>query len=78
MEVLFGIVVVMFIGHIVLSIILFTSLMNERKDLLNRLMATSYKEYAVFEHNKEVVKADTKIKLETVANNLVENDVIPI
>lgn len=28
-------------------------------DLLNRLMARDYKEYAVFEHNKEVLKVES-------------------
>ena len=33
--------------------LLINSLQNEKKDLLNRLMAKDYKEYAVFEARKE-------------------------
>lgn len=35
------------------------SLQVLNNDLLNRLMARDYKEYAVFEHNKEVLKVES-------------------
>ena len=34
-------------------------LQEANKDLLNRVMSRDYKEYAVFEHNKEVLKAES-------------------
>ena len=44
-------------------------LRSVNSDLLNRLMAKDYKEYAVFEHNKEV------LKVETVAQKLMTPDI---
>ena len=41
---------------------------DEKKDLLNRLMAKDYKEYAVFEHNKDV------LKVESVAQKIMKPD----
>jgi Na+-translocating ferredoxin:NAD+ oxidoreductase RnfG subunit len=35
------------------------AIQKEKNDLLNRVMSKDYKEYAVFEHNKEVLKAET-------------------
>jgi predicted transcriptional regulator YdeE len=32
---------------------------KEKQDLLNRVMAKDYKEYAVFEHNKDVLKVES-------------------
>jgi hypothetical protein len=49
-------VIVVLLTHIYLVHRIISKLQETNADLLNRLMARDYKEYAVFEHNKEVVK----------------------
>lgn len=53
MEILIAISLFLNIFLLVAVGLLINSLQNEKKDLLNRLMAKDYKEYAVFEARKE-------------------------
>lgn len=53
MEILIGISLFLNIFLLVSVGLLINSLQTEKKDLLNRLMAKDYKEYAVFEARKE-------------------------
>lgn len=51
-EILVGLIVFAFIGFFYLSE---KRYLEEKKDLLNRIMAKDYKEFAYFEHAKQVV-----------------------
>jgi hypothetical protein len=72
MEILIGISYFIILGIFVVFIYstnkIVRDLRSVNSDLLNRLMSKDYKEYAVFEHNKEVLKA------ETVAQKLMKPD----
>ena len=58
MEILIAISLFLNIFLLVSVGLLINSLQNEKKDLLNRLMAKDYKEYAVFEARKEGPKQE--------------------
>jgi hypothetical protein len=63
MEILIGIsyltIIVIFVAFIYSTNKIVRDLRSVNSDLLNRIMARDYKEYAVFEHNKEVLKVES-------------------
>ncbi len=61
MEILIAISLFLNIFLLVAAGLLINSLQTEKKDLLNRLMAKDYKEYAVFEARKETPEQDYTI-----------------
>jgi hypothetical protein len=61
MEILIAISLFLNIFLLVSVGLLINSLQTEKKDLLNRLMAKDYKEYAVFEARKETPEQDYTI-----------------
>lgn len=77
MEILYYIflivVIGIFVGHYLFTQKLVDTIQNEKNDLLNRLMAKDYKEYAVFEHNKSVVEIEKNSK-----NIMEQQDVFPV
>lgn len=61
MEILIAISLFLNIFLLIAVGLLVNSLQTEKKDLLNRLMAKDYKEYAVFEARKEEFKQEPVI-----------------
>jgi hypothetical protein len=77
MEILYYVFLVIligiFIGHYIFTQRLVDKLQSEKSNLLNRLMAKDYKEYAVFEHNKSV------LEIEKQSKNIMESqDTFPV
>jgi hypothetical protein len=72
MEILIGIsyivILCIFVAFIYSTNKIVRDLRSVNSDLLNRIMARDYKEYAVFEHNKEV------LKVESVAQKIMQPD----
>jgi hypothetical protein len=72
MEILIGIsyltIIAIFVAFIYSTNKIVRDLRSVNSDLLNRIMARDYKEYAVFEHNKEV------LKVESVAQKIMQPD----
>jgi hypothetical protein len=73
MEILIAISLFLNIFLLVSVGLLVNSLQTEKKDLLNRLMAKDYNEYALFEERK-VIAENTKDKNEI----LIDQDVFPV
>lgn len=64
MEYLFILTILFFCVLALVSFVITTNkivnaVQKEKQDLLNRVMAKDYKEYAVFEHNKDVLKVES-------------------
>jgi hypothetical protein len=74
MEFLIGISLFLNIFLLVAVGLLVNSLQTEKKDLLDRLMAKDYKEYATFKHINET-HPEPKV---SIFDNDVYNDVYPV
>jgi len=62
MEILIGISTLLNFFLLFACGLMINSLQNEKKDLLDRLMAKDYKEYATFEHLKSAKQAEEEPK----------------
>lgn len=71
MEILIGISVLFNIFIVIMCYFLINSIQVEKKDLLNRLMAKNYQEYATFKHIEETPK-------ETPVTSIFDEGVYPV